>query len=154
MFALFRAMPAAVSSAREPHLEYRFRETYRFQPRALFSRSLSRTSRGKARWGRHSGTADVSAASPPEASGKAKASGDGVCGFPPPEPSPARAGEGAQRRKRRYDSFKIAELTSNLRTLAAIAATAGLLAACAPATVPIAAADPADPTAKVARIRY
>jgi hypothetical protein len=42
----------------------------------------------------------------------------------------------------------------NLRSLAAIAATAGLLAGCAPAKVPIAAADPADPAAKVARAGY
>jgi ABC-type amino acid transport substrate-binding protein len=45
-------------------------------------------------------------------------------------------------------------VTLNLRTLAAIAAAAGLLAACAPATMPIAAADPADPAAKVARVGY
>lgn len=42
----------------------------------------------------------------------------------------------------------------NLRTLAAITAAAGWLAACAPATVPIAAADPADPAAKVAPAVY
>ena len=42
----------------------------------------------------------------------------------------------------------------NLRTLAAIAAAAGWLAACAPPTVPVAAADPADPAAKVARASY
>lgn len=45
-------------------------------------------------------------------------------------------------------------LTFNLCTLVAVAAAAGLLAACAPATVPIAAADPADPAAKVARVGY
>jgi ABC-type amino acid transport substrate-binding protein len=45
-------------------------------------------------------------------------------------------------------------VTFNLRTLAAIAAAAGWLAACTPATVPIAAADPADPAAKVARVGY
>ena len=45
-------------------------------------------------------------------------------------------------------------VTFNLRRLAAVAAAAGLLAACAPATLPIAAADPADPAAKVARVGY
>src|SRR5437870_2984647 len=42
----------------------------------------------------------------------------------------------------------------NFCTLAVIAATAGLLASCAPATMPIAAADPADPTVKVAPVGY
>jgi hypothetical protein len=45
-------------------------------------------------------------------------------------------------------------LTSNLSTLATIAVAAGWLAACAPATVRIAAADPADPAAKVAPVGY
>jgi len=48
-------------------------------------------------------------------------------------------------------SARESHLTSNLCTLAVLAA---LLAACAPATVPIAAADPADPAAKVARAGY
>lgn len=41
-----------------------------------------------------------------------------------------------------------------LRRLAAIAVAAGSLAACGGATVPIAGRDPADPTAKVARLGY
>ena len=41
--------------------------------------------------GRHSGTADLSAASPFEAPAKAETTNDGVCGFPPPQPSPAEA---------------------------------------------------------------
>ena len=45
-------------------------------------------------------------------------------------------------------------VTFNLCRLAALAAAAGLLAACAPATIPIATADPADPAAKVARVGY
>ena len=55
-------------------------------------------------WGRGSGIADLFAASSTEAPAKAEAFRAGVCGFPPPQPSPARAGEGAQQRKRRYDS--------------------------------------------------
>jgi hypothetical protein len=52
-------------------------------------------------------------------------------------------------------SARETHVTLNLRTLAAIAAAAGLLASCAPATVPIAAAaDPADPAAKVAAVGY
>lgn len=38
--------------------------------------------------------------------------------------------------------------------LAALAVAAGLLSACAPATIPITAADPADPAARVARTGY
>jgi hypothetical protein len=45
-------------------------------------------------------------------------------------------------------------VTYKLRWLAVIVAAAGLLASCAPATVPIAAADSADPAAKVARVGY
>jgi ABC-type amino acid transport substrate-binding protein len=45
-------------------------------------------------------------------------------------------------------------VTFKLRWLAVIAVAAGLLASCAPATVPIAAADPADSAAKVAAIGY
>src|SRR3954451_9040760 len=45
-------------------------------------------------------------------------------------------------------------LTFILCRLVAIAAAAGWLAACAPATLPIAAANPADPAAKVARVGY
>ena len=45
-------------------------------------------------------------------------------------------------------------VTLNSYALAALVAAAGLLAACAPTTVPIAAADPADPAAKVARVGY
>jgi hypothetical protein len=41
-----------------------------------------------------------------------------------------------------------------LRRLATIAVAAGSLAACGGATVPIASPDPADPAAKVARVRY
>ena len=52
------------------------------------------------------------------------------------------------------DSAREPHLTSNLCTLAAIATAAGWLAACAPATVPVAAPDPADPAAKVARVGY
>jgi ABC-type amino acid transport substrate-binding protein len=48
-------------------------------------------------------------------------------------------------------SARETHVTFSLRTLAA---AAGLLASCAPATVPIAAADPADPAAKVARVGY
>jgi hypothetical protein len=44
--------------------------------------------------------------------------------------------------------------TLNLYALAALVAAAALLAACAPRTLPIAAADPADPAAKVARAGY
>ena len=51
-------------------------------------------------------------------------------------------------------SARAPHLTFNLRTLTAIVAAAGWLAACAPATVPIAAADPADPAAKVAAAGY
>ena len=51
-------------------------------------------------------------------------------------------------------SARETHVTFNLRTLAALAAAAGLLASCAPATVPIAAADPADPAAKVAAAGY
>jgi hypothetical protein len=40
------------------------------------------------------------------------------------------------------------------RRLATLAAAAGTLAACQPATVPIAGPDPADPAAKVARLGY
>jgi hypothetical protein len=40
------------------------------------------------------------------------------------------------------------------RRLATLAAAAGALAACQPATVPIAGRDPADPAAKVARLGY
>ena len=42
---------------------------------------------------------------------------------------------------------------SNIRILAAIAA-AGLLSSCVPPTVPLAGADPADPSARVARVGY
>jgi hypothetical protein len=39
-------------------------------------------------------------------------------------------------------------------TLMALAAVAGVLSACLPATVPLAGRDPADPSAKVARVGY
>jgi hypothetical protein len=42
----------------------------------------------------------------------------------------------------------------NIGALAAIVVTAGLLSACMPATVPLAGADPADQSAKVARVGY
>jgi hypothetical protein len=45
-------------------------------------------------------------------------------------------------------------ISNLLRRLATIAAAAGTLAACQPATVPIAGRDPADPAAKVARVEY
>jgi len=67
------------------------------------SRSLSRPCGGRGGWGRHSGTADLSTASSNQ-SRKAEATGDGVGGFRPPQLSPSRAEEGAQQRKRRYDS--------------------------------------------------
>lgn len=43
---------------------------------------------------------------------------------------------------------------SNIVTATALLAVAGLLAACAPATVPLAGRDPADPRAKVAGVDY
>jgi len=56
---------------------HRIHATHRFHPRALSSRSLSRTRRsfasprrGRAGWGRHSGTADLSAASSAESPGE------------------------------------------------------------------------------------
>ncbi len=42
----------------------------------------------------------------------------------------------------------------NIRLLAAIAAVAASVAGCTPATVPLAARDPADPGAKVAAVGY
>ena len=42
----------------------------------------------------------------------------------------------------------------NLSTLAVLVVAAALLAACAPTAMPTAAADPADPAAKVAGVRY
>jgi hypothetical protein len=45
-------------------------------------------------------------------------------------------------------------ISNLLRRLATLAAAAGTLAACQPATVPIAGSDPADPAAKVARLGY
>lgn len=40
------------------------------------------------------------------------------------------------------------------RALTALVAMAGLLSACLPAAVPLAGKDPADPSAKVARVDY
>src|SRR5260221_12422369 len=52
-------------------------------------------------------------------------------------------------RKRSCSKKKI-----NFRTWAALAAAAALLAGCLPQTVPLAGADPADPSAKAARAGY
>jgi len=46
-------------------------------------------------WGRHSGTADLSAASSAEASAKAEATGDGVCGLSPTPTLPRKRGRGS-----------------------------------------------------------
>lgn len=43
---------------------------------------------------------------------------------------------------------------SRVRASTALAAIAGLLSACLPASVPLAGKDPADPSAKVARVGY
>jgi hypothetical protein len=43
---------------------------------------------------------------------------------------------------------------SNLGALTALAAAAAVLSACMPASVPLAGKDPADPSAKVARLGY
>jgi len=42
----------------------------------------------------------------------------------------------------------------NIVTVTALAVAAGLLAACGPATLPLARRDPADPAAKVAGVDY
>ena len=45
-------------------------------------------------------------------------------------------------------------LRFHIRSLAAIAAMAAAVSGCMPATVPLSGADPADPSAKVARTEY